>query len=160
MPLAQAWIVPISMVAADAFKVGLGGAHTPRLSIDRLVLFRETWRPSTDDIEIHTRRRREADYLAVRSWQKKHGLPDEVFVKFADEVKPTYLHFGSVPLVASFISSVRQQRARSDEDHRIVISECLPRPQESWLMDQQGNRYVSEVRLQMIKESHPEEIKE
>lgn len=160
VPLAQAWIVPISMVAADAFKVGLGGAHTPRLSIDRLVLFRETWRPSTDDIEIHTRRRREADYLAVRSWQKKHGLPDEVFVKFADEVKPTYLHFGSVPLVASFISSVRQQRARSDEDHRIVISECLPRPQESWLMDRQGNRYVSEVRLQIIKESHPEEIKE
>lgn len=159
LPLTQAWIVPISLVAADAFKVGLGGAHTPRLSIDRLILFRETWRPTTDGIGIHTRRRKEADYLAVRSWQKKHGLPDEVFVKFADEVKPTYLHFGSVPLVASFISNVRQQRTRPNEDHHIVISECLPRPQESWLMDQRGNRYVSEVRLQMVKNPHIEEIR-
>lgn len=157
MPLVQAWLIPISMVAADAFKVGLGGAHTPRLSVDRLVLFRETWRLSTDDIGIHARRRREADHLAVRAWQKKHDLPDEVFVKFADEVKPTYLHFGSVPLVASFLASVRRQRICPGEEHLVVISECLPRPQESWLMDQQGSRYVSEIRLQMTKNPRSQE---
>lgn len=158
MPLVAAWVIPISMVAADAFKVGLGGEHSPRLSIDRLVLFRETWRLNTDEIEIHTRARRANDHLVVRSWQRRNGLPDEVFVKFEHEVKPTYLHFGSVPLVASFLANIRRQRTRPDGNHRVIISECLPRPQDSWLSDQKGNRYVSEVRLQMIKNPHPQEV--
>lgn len=150
LPLVSAWLVPIGMVAADGFKVGLGGGHTPRLTIDRVVLFRETWRLPTDDIELPSKPNRHADFLAVRAWQRRHGLPDEVFVKFAAEVKPTYLSFCSIPLVANFVASVRAQRKRR-EAGRVTVSECLPRPQDSWLTDATGRRYVSEIRLQVTR---------
>lgn len=148
--LVAPWLVPIGMVAADGFKVGLGGPHTPRLTVDRLVLFRETWRLPTTDLELPATPNRLGDYLAVRAWRLRHGLPEEVFTKFPAEVKPTYLSFNSPPLVATLAASVRAQRVQHEEG-RVTMSECLPRPQESWLVDTHGRRYVSEVRLQLTR---------
>ena len=156
LPLLSAWLVPIGMVAADGFKVGLGGPHTPRLSIDRLVVFRETWRLDTRDVALPPRPSRHADFVAVRDWQLRHQLPDEVFVKFATEVKPTYLAFASPQLVAAFAAAVRAQR-RADDEPRVVVSEALPRPADSWLTDTRGRRYVSEVRLQLTRARTPQE---
>lgn len=42
--MAELLAVPVSIIAADAFKIGLDRPHAPRVTLDGLVLFRETWR--------------------------------------------------------------------------------------------------------------------
>lgn len=48
--MAELLAVPVSIIAADAFKIGLDQPHAPRVSLDGLVLFRETWRVPAGEI--------------------------------------------------------------------------------------------------------------
>jgi hypothetical protein len=143
--------VLISMVAADAFKIGLDRPHAPRLAIDDLVVFRESWRLPVTSIELPVNADRHRDYLAVRAWVTRAGLPDEVFVKFPEETKPALFDLTSPTLVLSFANLARAA-LRRDPDAVIGISEPLPHPRDSWLPDAAGRRYVSEVRIQISRE--------
>jgi hypothetical protein len=142
--------VPISIIAADAFKIGLDRAHAPRVTLDGLVLFRETWQAPAAAIELPAKADRENDYLAVRRWVAELGLPERMFVKFPDETKPSLLDFTSPTLVLSFANLVRRAR-RLDPDAVVLLSEPLPAPDDSWLPDADGERYVSELRLQISR---------
>ncbi|WP_330317576.1 lantibiotic dehydratase [Streptomyces platensis] len=142
--------VPISIIAADAFKIGLDRAHAPRVTLDNLVLFRETWRLSADGVALPAKADRHVDYLAVRRWVTENALPDRVYAKFPDEAKPSLVDFTSPTLVLSFANLVRRTR-RLDPEAVLTLSEPLPAPVESWLPDADGERYVSELRIQISR---------
>jgi hypothetical protein len=148
--LAELLAVPVSIIAADAFKVGLDRAHAPRVSLDDLVLFRETWRLPVTGIALPEKADRERDYLAVRRWVTEQGLPDLLFVKFPEETKPSLVDFTSPTLVLAFAGLARAAR-RLDPDAAVTLSEPLPAPDDSWLTDADGERYVSELRLQISR---------
>ncbi|MFY1679701.1 MULTISPECIES: lantibiotic dehydratase [unclassified Streptomyces] len=142
--------VPISIIAADAFKIGLDRAHAPRVTLDDLVLFRETWRPRLADVGLPEKADAERDYLAVRDWRARASLPDRLFVKFQAETKPYLVDLTSPTLVRSFATTVRAA-LRQDPEATVVLSEPLPDPDDSWLADSHGERYVSELRLQISR---------
>ncbi|MGI5529160.1 lantibiotic dehydratase [Streptomyces syringium] len=148
--MAELLAVPVSIIAADAFKIGLDRPHAPRVSLDGLVLFRETWRVPAGEIPLAAKPDREGDYLAVRRWLRERGLPDQAFVKFPQETKPSLVDFTSPTLVLSFANLVRRAR-RLDADATVILSEPLPHPEESWLTDAEGERYVSELRVQISR---------
>ncbi|WP_282703682.1 lantibiotic dehydratase [Streptomyces sp. CC219B] len=147
---AELLAVPVSIIAADAFKIGLDRPHAPRVTLDGLVLFRETWRVPADRIPLAAKPDREGDYLAVRRWLRDAGLPDRAFVKFPQETKPSLVDFTSPTLVLSFANLVRRAR-RLDPAAAVILSEPLPHPEDSWLTGADGERYVSELRLQMSR---------
>ncbi|MFF8832036.1 lantibiotic dehydratase [Streptomyces sp. NPDC015131] len=148
--MAELLAVPVSIVAADAFKVGLDRPHAPRVTLDGLVLFREAWRVPAGEIPLAARPDREGDYLAVRRWLRGSGLPDRAFVKFPQETKPSLVDFTSPTLVLTFANLVRRAQ-RLDPAAAVVLSEPLPHPEDSWLTDADGERYVSELRLQISR---------
>ncbi|MFJ8882796.1 lantibiotic dehydratase [Streptomyces sp. NPDC102402] len=156
-PDGRVWSIPellgvlVSIIAADAFKIGLDHAHTPRVTVDKLVLFRETWRLPAAGIPPAAKADRHADYLAVRRWATDNGLPDRAFVKFPEETKPSLADFTSPALVLSFVNTARRA-LRADPAAVVTISEPLPAPEDSWLPDADGERYVSELRLQISRE--------
>ncbi|MFF5127411.1 lantibiotic dehydratase [Streptomyces syringium] len=148
--MAELLAVPVSIIAADAFKIGLDRPHAPRVTLDGLVLFRETWRVPAGEIPLAAKPDREGDYLAVRRWLRERGLPDQAFVKFPQETKPSLVDFTSPTLLLSFANLVRRAR-RLDADATVILSEPLPHPEESWLTDAEGERYVSELRVQISR---------
>ncbi|MFF7688201.1 lantibiotic dehydratase [Streptomyces syringium] len=148
--MAELLAVPVSIIAADAFKIGLDRAHAPRVTLDGLVLFRETWRVPAGEIPLAAKPDREGDYLAVRRWLRERGLPDQAFVKFPQETKPSLVDFTSPTLVLSFANLVRRTR-RLDAHATVILSEPLPHPEDSWLTDADGERYVSELRVQISR---------
>ncbi|MFJ1757487.1 lantibiotic dehydratase [Kitasatospora sp. NPDC088134] len=149
--LSELLAVLISIIACDAFKIGLDRPHAPRVTLDDLVLFRETWRVPLAPLALPAKPDRHRDYLAVRRWVADHGLPDRAFVKFPEETKPSLVDFTSPVLVLSFANLVRRA-VQSDPAAGVTVSEPLPAPEESWLPDADGERYVSELRLQISRE--------
>ncbi|TDP96486.1 lantibiotic dehydratase [Labedaea rhizosphaerae] len=142
--------VLLSMVAADAFKIGLPGRHTPRLAIDDLVVFRESWRIPAAELELPEKPDRHRDYQCVQRWLDTAGVPARVFVKFAGEDKPAFFDLTSPTMVRCFVNLARAA-LRVDANTVLGLSEPLPDPRESWLSDVNGDRYVSELRLQLCR---------
>ncbi|RJL21437.1 thioesterase domain-containing protein [Bailinhaonella thermotolerans] len=145
-PLLEMFASLVSMHAVDGFKL-TGAAtheHTPRISIDRLVVARETWRTTVGATGLTSARGERDCYLAVRAWRRALGLPERVFVKLSTEIKPTYVDLGS-PLYASLLCAML--RRAGDESARLVITELLPGPGQAWLADAEGRRYFTELRL-------------
>ncbi|WP_206492785.1 lantibiotic dehydratase [Rhodococcus sp. KRD162] len=160
--LAEAFAVPLSIVAADGFKAGLAGPHTPRLEVDNTVVFRQTWRSPCTELDLPTKTAAWQDFQAVTRWRESLRLPDRVYAKVPGETKPLYLDLDSPTLVAAFVHQVRRAQGRIQPDRLgpIVVTECLPEPRNSWLADAAGRRYVSEIRLQMLPATSPPRIGE
>lgn len=148
LTLREIWGVPLSILCADAFKIGLPGEHTPRLSIDDLVLFREAWTPTPEELIPPGRGDPAMDFVRVQEWRTSNGLPTRVFAKFSHETKPIHVDFTSPVLTASL---VRMARRAKELGATAVISECLPLPEDNWLCDDSGQHYVSELRFQMTR---------
>ncbi|MSS44610.1 lantibiotic dehydratase [Cutibacterium sp. WCA-380-WT-3A] len=150
--IAQAWSVPISMVAADAFKIGLPGSDAPRLTIDNLVVFRRTWRFPTETLDVLHGSCAQRHAL-LRRWQRDNHLPNHLFVKFASEPKPIYFSFES-PVMSTIFTRSLQRDLKENPGGTVTMSEVLPEPTSSWLHDTHGHHYVHEFRLQLTKDRH------
>lgn len=144
-PVLEVFSALVAMHAAEAFKVLSDRPHTPRVTVDRLVLARETWRTTASATGLVGPTDPVDRYLAVRRWRAALGLPERVFVRVATELKPTYVDLTS-PLYATRLC--RLVRAAGGEVP-VVVTEALPGPEQSWLTDAHGRRYVSELRLQV-----------
>jgi len=144
-PLIEVFSALVAMHAAEAFKVLTDRPHTRRITVDRLVLARETWRVTAQETGLVDVTDPVDRYLAVRRWRAALGLPERVFVRVATELKPTYVDLTS-PLYATRLC--RLLRAASG-DVPVVVTELLPGPEHAWLTDAGGRRYVSELRLQV-----------
>lgn len=140
----------LSIVAADAFKVGLPGALAPRVEIDRLVLFRETWRPEAGSLVLTARSDEAERYAVFRAWARHVGLPRRTYAKVPGEPKPLFVDLDSPVLVAGLLSTLRGDGAPRP-DARLTFSEALPDRDDCWLRDADGARYVSEFRLHLSR---------
>ncbi len=135
----------LSQVLLSSFRMLPPQRHTPRVSIGRLVVSRETWRLAPrfcDWAHQEDERRR---FLQMRQWAARHGLPRRVFCSLPGERKPVYADLTSIPLTNSLATMLRRT-SRDDAGH-VTFSEMLPGPDGCWLTDHHGAAYVSELRL-------------
>lgn len=155
-PLLEAFSELISVHAADAFKLMTDRPHSPRVTVDRLVLARETWRTTVAETGLVDITHQGQRYLAVRRWRATLGLPERVFVRVSTELKPTYVDLTS-PLYASRLCLLLRAANRAGGGGvPVMVSELLPTPEQAWLPDSQGRRYVSELRMQVRDPAEPE----
>ncbi|HYP52119.1 MAG TPA: lantibiotic dehydratase, partial [Pyrinomonadaceae bacterium] len=135
------------ILAIDAFRMLPRAPRTPRVTIDRVVVCRESWAFGADEFAFANEKDEAARFLAARRWAQEHGMPRFVFVKTPVEVKPFYVDFASPIYVDIFAKMVRRTQEHGAEGARVSVSEMLPRADETWLPDADGERYTSELRL-------------
>ncbi|MFC7643978.1 lantibiotic dehydratase [Streptosporangium lutulentum] len=144
-PLIEMFAGMLNGLAVDAFKLTTPTPHVPRITIDRLVITRETWRTTVADTGLATITDERERYLATRTWRGHLNLPDQVFVKIGTEVKPCYFDLTSPHYTGLLCTMLRT----AGEDASVTVSEALPTPDQAWVPDHNGNRYFSELRLQI-----------
>ncbi len=122
-------------------------AHTPRITIDDLVVSRERWTFAATDPAFADTTDESARYLQAREWAASHGLPRHVFLRFAGERKPIYADLTSLASIDLIARSLRRSRRNVGADATVNVVEMVPAPDEAWLTDNQGHRYTSELRM-------------
>jgi len=95
-------------------------------------------------------------FLAARRWRLKLGLPERVFIKIETEPKPTYVDFSGPLYVQSLLHMSRGAVAQAGAEAEMCITEMIPTPDQAWLPDAAGRRYLSELRLQVRDLHRPE----
>ncbi len=138
---------PLLAFVIDSFKMASGRSHSPRVSIDRLVIKRESWRYPAAKLAFSHESSSAHRYAQTRKWRLANAMPRFVFLSAPVEPKPCYLDFESPILVDIFCKIVRRTREAGTPDAAIEISEMLPRPDQIWLTDAEQNRYTSEFRI-------------
>jgi len=134
-----------TLSATNSFRLLAHARHTPRVSIDKLVVSRESWTFTPEEITCAYEKTDSARFLAARRWAQSHGLPRFVFVKATSEVKPVFLDFDS-PIYLNIFSKI-VRRAGATEGAQIMVSEMLPAPDQVWLPCAAGHHYTSELRV-------------
>ncbi|MCB9419970.1 MAG: lantibiotic dehydratase [Ardenticatenaceae bacterium] len=143
----------ISLIILNHFKITGPRDYTPRISIDKLVVQRESWRFSADALPFAFETEVTKQFLEVRQWMRQQGMPRFVFVKTPVEPKPVYVDFAS-PIYVHMLAKLIRQTVQSELDNpQIVISEMYPAHDELWMMDGSGQRYTSELRLVVLDTS-------
>ena len=137
----------ISMTAANCFGVVPPGAHVPRVTIDDLVVSRETWRLAATEPAFADTTDESARYLQARAWAAGHGLPRHVFCRFTGEPKPIYADLTSLASIDLISRSLRRARRKAGAGATVTVVEMLPAPDQAWFTDAQGLRYTTELRM-------------
>ncbi|MBA2677960.1 MAG: lantibiotic dehydratase [Ktedonobacteraceae bacterium] len=145
----------ISVQVCDAFKILAPVSHTPRVTVDRLVICREAWRFAPDELPWAFHIDPLECYVGLRRWARAQQMPRFLFVRTPNEVKPYYVDLDSPIYVDLFAKAVRQAQSASTEGKYITISEMLPDPEHCWLPDANGNRYTSEIRIVVVDQLKP-----
>lgn len=138
----------LSQVLLSSFRLLPPERHTPRVSIGRLVVSRETWRlaPGECDWALHVNQADERQrFLKMRQWVARYRLPRRVFCSVPGAGKPIYVDFTSIPLTNNLATLLR--RTGRDDTRQVTFSEMLPGPGGCWLKNQRGDSFVSELRL-------------
>lgn len=146
-PLPEVFARPLAEVTVDAFKLAVSAAHTPRITIDRVIVSRETWRTTVAATGLTAVAGDREPYLAARRWRRELGLPEQVFVTIGTETKPVFADLTSPAYVNSLCAMLRAARATGGGDVPVSVAEMLPTGSQAWLPDAAGQRYFSELRL-------------
>lgn len=133
----------LGLLVARTFRVLAPAEHLPRITIDRLVIQRESWRFDRALLPWCERDDARGRFFALRSWARSAGLPRWMFARVPQEQKPMYLDLESLPYVEQLARWVRPATALS-------LSEMLPGPEDCWLEDAAGARYTSELRMPVL----------
>ncbi|MFD7660299.1 lantibiotic dehydratase, partial [Actinosynnema sp. NPDC059797] len=128
------------------FRLLPAGEHTPRVSLDRLVVAREGWRLPSAKCGFAFAADEPTRYLRAQAWRREHGLPRFAFVKSPVEHKPFYVDLESQPSVELFAHAVRALD-REKPEAPMGIGEMLPGPDQLWLTDARGARHTAELRV-------------
>jgi hypothetical protein len=132
-------------IVVNAFKPVARGVHSPRVTIDRLVVSRESWTFRADEVAWANATDEADRFLGARAWRLAHGLPERAFYKVPVEDKPAFVDFASVALLNLLAKSIR--RSVAEPDGRVTLTEMLPDLPNLWLRDADGGRYTSEFRM-------------
>jgi hypothetical protein len=130
--------MPIFVSGVRTFELMAEEQHEPRVAIGRTVLRRESWCVRASDIP-----QRSEDLSA---FLRARGMPRQLFTKSPLERKPMYLDTDS-PVLARILCRHARQAASDSPGAQLRFTEMLPTPEQAWLRDPAGNRYVSELRL-------------
>ena len=136
----------LSGFVVNQFKLIRPTAHTPRITIDRLVVARETWRFTPSEMSFAEIKDESERFAAARRFASSCRLPRFVFVKVPVELKPFYVDFTS-PAYINLLSKMVRRTAQEGMEAQVAISEMLPSLEQIWLPDAEGNRYTSELRI-------------
>jgi hypothetical protein len=140
----------LSSITANDFRPLASLPHSPRVTVGRLVLARETWRTAAQDIGFAFEKGEAERFLGARRWASSLGLPRFAFARAAVEIKPLYVDFASPVYVEALAKLVRRAAEAAPEGlegARVTLSEMLPGPGQFWLEDSAGRRYTSELRI-------------
>jgi len=141
-------LVPVfTRMMASRFGILPPTAHAPRITFDRLVVSRESWRFSPADVEFAREKNEPQRFVAARRWARDNHLPRYVFVKAPVERKPFYVDFESPVYINILAKAVRRSQEFGPENALLTVSEMLPLADQAWLTDAEGNRYSSEFRM-------------
>ncbi|MFC0101061.1 thioesterase domain-containing protein [Micromonospora marina] len=146
-PLVEIFAEPLSAHAVDGFKLVAAAPYTPRVTVDRLVLARQTWRTTVGESGLAVPNGEPDRFLAVRGWRRRLGLPERVYVKLGTETKPCFVDLSAPAFATTLCAMVRAARVDGGDDVSFTVSEMLPAPEQAWVPDGQGRRYFSELRL-------------
>lgn len=122
-------------------------AHTPRVTIDDLVVSRERWTFAASDPAFADTTDESVRYVRAREWAATHELPRHVFMRFTGERKPIYADLTSLASMNLIARSLRRACRSAGADATVSVVEMLPSPDQTWLTDARGERYTSEVRM-------------
>ncbi|HKV38773.1 MAG TPA: lantibiotic dehydratase [Blastocatellia bacterium] len=136
-------------IVADYLGILTPAQHTPRITIDRLVVCREAWRIPALELTFANIKDEAERFLGARRWARANGIPRFVFVKSPLEGKPVYLDFASTIYVDIFAKLVRRtiEESKADEPVSVTLTEMLPQLNQAWLHDSRGRTYTSELRF-------------
>ncbi|MEV0002886.1 thioesterase domain-containing protein [Micromonospora sp. NPDC050980] len=146
-PLVEIFAEALSAHAVDGFKLVAAAPYTPRITVDRLVVARRTWRTTVGESGLATPTAERDRFLAVRAWRRRLGLPEQVYVKLGTETKPCFVDLAAPGFAAMFCAMVRAARVDGGDDVSLTVGEMLPAPEQAWVPDRAGRRYFSELRL-------------
>jgi hypothetical protein len=139
--LLDAFWLPIFVSGVRTFSLLPEEEHAPRVTVGRMVVRRESWSIPAAEIPDGG-----AD---VAAFARDRGMPRRVFTKSPLERKPMYLDTESP--VLSRILCRQARHARETPGARIEFTEMLPAPDQCWLADEAGERYVSELRMVAVE---------
>jgi hypothetical protein len=140
----------LNLLIVDSFRVFTNRPHTPRISIDRLVVSRETWRFAASELSFAFDKNEADRFIAARRWARAYQFPRFVFVKAPVEPKPFFLDFDSPSYVDIFAKLVRATVETGQGELTVTVSEMLPGPEQTWLVDAEGQHYTSEFRMVVV----------
>jgi hypothetical protein len=143
-PLLEVFSEFLSAGVANAFRPVASGAHTPRVTIDRLVVTREAWKLPANEVSWAFVKSEAERFVAARAWRLEQGMPERAFYKVPVEDKPTFVDFSSLILVNLLAKSIRRS---AEEQGWVSLTELLPDLPDLWLRDANGSRYTSEFRM-------------
>ncbi|OLT24612.1 hypothetical protein BJF83_06405 [Nocardiopsis sp. CNR-923] len=135
----------------DRFQLFADRPHMPRVSIDDLVVARESWRWAATDLGFAAETREADRFVRARGWRREHRLPRFVFAGSTAAEKPVYVDFDSPVYVNALAKMIR--RTIADDrlpDKTITIVEMLPAHDDLWLNDAEGAPFTSELRFTWV----------
>ena len=141
------------IIVSDQFKMFPSSRHTPRVTIDRLIVNRESWSFSPAEMEFSYEDGEVERFVRARQWARSHGIPRFVFVKSPLETKPFYCDFESPIYVDIFSKAIRRAGESNSFTARFSVTEMLPVHDEVWLPDAEARRYSSELRVVAVDRS-------
>jgi hypothetical protein len=133
----------------DRMRIAADRPHVPRITIDRLVVNRETWWLEAPAIAFAQPRDEATRFLEARRFWSDMGLPRHTFVKSPLEPKPVYVDWESPVLVGILTRLVRglSAAAATGAPTRLRVTEMLPDVAHSWLPGEDGEPRTSELRV-------------
>ncbi|WP_233514777.1 lantibiotic dehydratase [Micromonospora sp. LHW51205] len=149
-PLLEVFAPLFDYQVFDTWKLAGNAGRTPRVTVDDLVLVRETWRTTVGETGLHTVKGERERYLAVRRWRLALGLPERIFVRVDTELKPSYVDLTSGVYTRLLCTLLRGAHAKGGDGVGLTVTELLPGPDDAWLTDGAGRAYASELRLQIV----------
>ncbi|WBB80949.1 amino acid adenylation domain-containing protein [Micromonospora sp. WMMD882] len=154
LPLAEALGEALMMHLVQRFDIRRPADHQPRITVDRVVLARESWRFAAAGLDVAGLADEDERFRRVRRWQREHHLPRHVFVKSPAEEKPFHLDLASLASVDVFARAVRRAVA-ADPAATVRLTEMLPTPEQAWLTDARGRPGTAELRLVAVDTRTP-----
>ncbi|HET8913523.1 MAG TPA: lantibiotic dehydratase [Ktedonobacteraceae bacterium] len=137
-------------IACSTFSLHKPARHIPRVTIDRLVISRETWTFSAGELEFSSKSTPLERFLGARRWSQTYSIPRFIFIKVPSEEKPYFVDLESSIYVDNFSKLVRLTTQAPERSQTITISEMLPEPDKLWLTDNEGLHYTSELRCVLV----------
>jgi len=118
----------------------------PRIRIGGMTILRKAWILKKEDMRLDQAPQNDFDlFSAITRMRRAFHLPRRGFFKgigFSVD-KPIFIDFENFFLVEVFYKKLLQWNEG-------WLEEMYPSPEDMWLVDDRGNRYVNEIRLTML----------
>lgn len=153
--LLEAFAESLSDRVMNSFSLLPPTRHTPRVTIDRVVVCREAMRFSCSELGFAFEKNEAVRFLAAHRWMREHGLPRFLFVKSKLERKPFYVDLNSPTLLNILAKIIRRTKENEKTANSLItFTEMLPSHDQTWLPDIEKNHYASELRMVAVDLTH------